>query len=65
MSEFSHQIAADATWAFARMHQSDEKLFTAMARLAKGRMSDFNHQIIGSQHGMGICKDALVGWEAV
>ena len=44
MSEFNAQDIANMAWAFAKLGQSDEKLFAALARAAQLRMNGFTVQ---------------------
>ncbi len=59
MSEFGDQNLANTAWAFATMHQSYEKLSTAMARALEQRISEFSIQNL-RQRSMGICNYPLV-----
>ena len=40
--DFNEQDLANTAWAFARVKQTEEKLFTALARAAEWRVSEFN-----------------------
>ena len=45
MSEFNTQNIANPAWAFATLHQHDEKLFAALALEAEVRASEFSAQV--------------------
>ena len=42
MSELIAQELANTAWAFATVKRPEEKLFTALARAAERRVSEFN-----------------------
>ena len=42
VSEFNAQNLANTAWAFATMHELDEKMFTALARAAERRLGEFS-----------------------
>ena len=44
MSEFYAHGLVNTAWAFATVNQSDEKLFTVLARAAKWRVTKLNPQ---------------------